>query len=756
MDSVTSLARQQNYKSDLERVLELKNFNCGKKSMASRLKILFTGLMILFVTACGGGGSVERDSTGTGTGGGGTTVTYDVALSIADQDGNAVNQLTATTPLVVTATVTSDGGTVADQLITFSFSQDGLATFDNDTGTALTNADGVATIGLLVGNSSGDGIVSGALDGGEQGQVGFSSSGTSQSGDTPASLELYTSSTQLASSGSDEIELIAVVKNAQNILLSGVEVSFSANNGAELQITQGTSADDGTARAVLTSRNNPENRVITATVSSGLFSQTVDIQIVGTEVNVDGPLSVVLGDTIDVTVKVADSDGTGLANRVVELTASQGDIVSSTTTDTEGQATIQYVATTSGQNVITASALNAQGTLTFTVQEDSFSFTTVPSEDVPLGTDATLEITWLKDNSAYAGGQVTLSSSRGVIGSPTATTDANGVATFTIQSNNAGVASITAIGTDDDGETVSARTQFEFIATAPNSIIVDASPDLIGPDGQTSTISAVVRDASGNLVKGKVINFRLDDVSGGLISPNSATTDSNGIASTVYTSNAVSSEDAVIVYADVSDNTSVTDFTTLTVGDRAFDISLGTGNLIESPDDSSYSKEFSIFVSDSVGRPVANVALTASLTPVKYVNGGVYRKGTWFFNTDVWVSVVSATCPNEDINGNGILDAGEDTNGDGKLTPGIIGTVSFADGNDETDANGQAKIDVRYPRAFGAWADTEVAVFGQSSGSEAFESQYYPLSVAASDLENESSPPPNSPFGTGSSCTDTL
>lgn len=713
---------------------------------------------LLLLAACGGGGSVEREPTTGGGGGGVVTPTFSVALTIANQDGQPGNALSPTTPLVVTATVTStDGGEVNDQLITFTFNQDGLATFSNDTGTALTNADGVATIGLLVGEDSGDGIVIGALDSGVQGQVGFSSSGTSSTGDTPASLELFASSTLLASSGSDEIELIAVIKNAQNILLPGVDVSFAADNGAELQIVQGTSADDGTARAILTSRNNPENRTVTATVSSGTFSETVVIQIIGTEVNVDGPSSVVLGDTIDVTIKVADSDGNGLANRSVALSASQGTIVASANTDAEGQVTVQYQASNSGDNTITATALNATGTLDFAVQEDSFSFTVVPSEDVALGADATLSITWLKDNTPFSGGQITLSASRGVIATPIATTDASGVASFTIQSNNAGLTSITAEGVDDDDQTVSARTQFEFVATVPATILVDASPDLIGPEGQTTTISAIVRDATGNLVKGQVINFRVDDVSGGFVSPNSATTDSNGIASVVYTSSAVSSEDAVIVHAEVANNTAVTDFTTLTVGDRAFDISIGTGPIIQVPDDSSYLKEFSVFVSDAVGRPVANVELTVSSTPIKFAAGGVYRKGFWVYDTtlDVWISTTTATCPNEDVNSNGSLDAGEDTNGDGRLTPGIVGTISFADQN-TTDENGQSTLEVRYPKAFGPWTDVEISVFGQSSGSEAVESQNFTFSVAAADLDDQAAPPPPNPYGQSSSCTDSL
>lgn len=730
--------------------------------MTSCVKALLASFMLMILAACGGGGTLEREPAPGGGGGGGSTDPT-ITLEITDLNGTPSDELSSGNPLLVTATVrNAEGNLVNGAEVNFSFSQTGLANFNNnDTGSAVTgtgqNPDGVAVIELVVGDLAGAGLVIGALDGGITGQVGFTSAGSSQAGNTPASLELFASSIQLASSGSDEIELIAVIKNAQNILLSGVNVSFQADNGAELRIVQGTSADDGTARALLTSRNNPENRTITATASSGTFTQTIDINVVGTEVNVDGPLSVVLGDTAALTVKVANSDGTGLPSVPVVLTASQGTIVGNATTDAQGQVSVNYDAVTSGSTTITASALNAQGSLTFTVKEDSFTFSTKPSEDVELGSDATLVVTWQKDGIPFVGGQVTLSASRGVIATPTATTDANGQASFTIQSTNAGVTSVTAEGVDGDGDSVSARTQFEFIATEPATILVDASPDLIGPEGQTTTISAVVRDIAGNLVKGKVINFRVDDVSGGFVSPNSSTTDSNGIASTVYTSNAVSSEDAVIVHAEVAENTAITDFTTLTVGDRAFDISLGTGRTVQIPDDSSYLKEFAVFVSDAVGRPVNNVRLTASSTPVKFSQGGTYRKGFWQYDTarEIWFITVTATCPNEDINANGSLDAGEDTNGDGRLTPGIIGTIAFP-GEDQTDENGQATLEIRYPKAFGPWTDVEISVFGQSAGSEAVESQQFTFSVAAADLTDDASSPPRNPFGSGTNCTDTL
>lgn len=388
-----------------------------------------------------------------------------------------------------------------------------------------------------------------------------------------------------------------------------------------------------------------------------------------------------------------------------------------------------------------------------TVQQDDFTFSSLPSDDIPLNTAQDISVRWFKDNAAFVGGDVVVTTSRGEIATPNIVTNNAGIATFSISSAFAGPASISAIGTDNNGNQVTARANVEFIASQVQSIFVDATPDLIGPEGETSTITAVVRDPSGNLVKGKVVDFSLLDSSGGSISPNSATTGSDGIASTVYTSNAVSAEDGVTVTASADGVSSSVD---LTVGDRAFDISIGTGAEIESPDSSTYLKEFAVFVSDSVGRPVENAELTASSTPVKFSSGGTYQKGFYQYDADSdrWVRFITATCDNEDINNNGRLDAGEDVNGDGELTPGIIGTISFQDGISRTNASGQATLELRYPRQFALWAEVEIAVFGQSSGSEARDSQTLTLPIEANDINDENKAPPANPFGSAFDCSD--
>lgn len=690
--------------------------------------------------------------------------TIAVALTLQNAAGETDNSLSTNNALVAVATVTnSQGEPQADLLLTFSLSNDDLATFSNDTATALTNEDGVATIGMAVGSASGDGQVTATLPTGESDSTTFSSTGSTTVSEEPASLELFADSIQLASSGSDEVELIALVKNEQSVLMEGVEVSFSAatGDGVELQLIQPETAADGTARAVLTSQNDKSNRTITITAGAGSLTQTVDITIAGTEVTINGASSVILNNSVDYTIRVQDSDGTLILNQNVVLSAVNGSLSSTrVNTGANGQATVTYTASTSGQDTITASALNAETSFTVQVQQDEFNFVDLPVEEVPLGQSQTITVQWRQNNTPVVGRDVTFSASRGQIaGDATVTTDANGQASIDISANNAGISAITASANDGSGNVlVSALTQIEFIATTPHTLIADASPDILGPDGQTSTISAVVRDVNGNLVKNSVINFTVSDVSTGFVSPSQATTDSKGIATTVFTSGSVSTLESVAITAFVADDQAIADQVTLTVGARAFDISLGTGNEIEEPTSTSYLKRFGVFVSDSAGQPVSGVNLTASVTPAKYVNNGEYRTGFWVYNDDEsqWIAIVNQNCLTEDINDNGILDTtptNEDTNGDGMLTPGLVGTITFSNGNAVTDENGYAELEYRYPSSYAVWYDAVISVFGQSTGSEAQASMNYTLDISADDVTDEGAAPPANPFGVTDQCT---
>lgn len=712
----------------------------------------------------------ENASIGFSSAGDAAEPAKNIELTIASRvSGEIDNNLSASNPLQVSVTVTNaDGSAAVDELISFSFNQDGLAVFEPATGTALTGSEGIATINLTAGEQAGAGIITATLNTGETAQIGFNSAGGGASvGETPASLDLFASAIQLASAGSEQVELIALVKNAQNVLLEGVDVAFSSDSG-ELQISQGTTGPDGTARAILTSQNNPENRIVNVSASVQGLNQALSIDVVGTEVRVNGPASVIINDTAEITIVVADSDGNGIPNQTVQVASANGNGISNTSpvTDETGQITINYTALNSGQDVISASALNAEGSASVIVQQDQFSFSAVPSDDIELNTDANLTITWLRENVPFANGNVTLSTTRGELSTTTVTTDGNGQASFSIQSSNAGRATILAQGEDTDGAIVNARADVEFIATQVSNILIEASPNSIGPDGQKSTITAVLRDPLGNLVKGKTVNFTANDVSGGSISPATVVTDSNGLASTVYTSNTVTSENAIQITATEPDS-GLQAVTSITVGDRALFITLGTGNSVEEVDDATLLKRFSVFVTDANSNPVGNADLTVSGTPVKYtelldpnaqpgdanfqVIRAAFTKGYWraFPSEEAfefWVAVDTIGCANEDIDDDAILDPGEDVNGDGNITPGNVIAI---DGNVTTDNNGQAIIELRYPKTFAPWVTVKIEASTLVAGSESRVSQFYTLGAAFSDLTIESTPPNVNPFGDG-------
>jgi hypothetical protein len=110
------------------------------------------------------------------------------------------------------------------------------------------------------------------------------------------------------------------------------------------------------------------------------------------------------------------------------------------------------------------------------------------------------------------------------------------------------------------------------------------------------------------------------------------------------------------------------------------------------------------------------------------------------------VPVTTIGCANEDKDDDAIEDPNEDTNGDNELTPGNIVSI---DGNVTTDENGQALIELRYPKTYAAWTVIKITVSTPVAGSESQASQYYRLGAAASDLEIETIPPNTNPFGSG-------
>jgi len=628
-----------------------------------------------------------------------------------------------------------DATPVNRSLVTVSLddTSSSLATLSNDLGTILTDENGFAVISLAATNISGAGYVQVAFEDGTTSRIAFVSTGGGNQEPPPniGKVKLEVSNVQLASSGSDQVDLFAyVIDNEQN-LMEGIEVSFTSDTGA-IQVVNSVTGANGIATAKLNTFNNPTTRTIEVEAFVAGHANDEDetgegencdnadhikcVDVTGTTIKITGSNSIVIGDKVDMTVVLLDSDGNGIPQRKVYLSSTALNSLTKAddtnldndvngnflNTDSTGSALFKFNAESSTPDTIVASALGESGELAVSVSSDSFVIgnlqvngADVTNDEVPLS-GGNFTLTWQR-NSAPFDGDVLFSLTRGKVVNgadsniditSAVPTGADGQVTVGVVSSDAGPAILTATA---DG--VSASYEFEFVAETAHQLTMQSSPASIGPNGQKSTISAKVYDKDGNAVKNRPVNFRLYDVSGGSIFPATVVTDSDGLATTVYTSNNISAVSGVVIagctdttgtssecvntvdeqgdddrsndtYSCTAGGECVHDDVQLTVADRELFIALGTGNSLEQPSEADYEKLYSIIVTDADSNPVEGVELTASAIPVRYFEGSwqkVFEDGDF----DRYDPIVTGRCFNEDVNGDGVLDRIEDVDGDG-------------------------------------------------------------------------------------------
>ena len=579
-------------------------------------------------------------------------------------------------------------------------------------------------------------------------------------GASVASIQLLTSSPSLGSSPTDSVDISAIVKDTNNNLVSGVDVVFSSNGG-DLTVTQGQTSVSGVAIANLTTASDPTNRTITVTAISGTVTSTINIAVTGTTLAVSGATSLVFGDTSTLTVTAKDSDGQGLINQDLTVTSGNGNTLSASTitTGTGGQATVNITGTQGGNDTITVTGLGTTATYVISVSSDQFTFTSPTVANLlnlDIGVPHTVTVNWNQSGAPVVGQTVTFSTTRGAFSSNTMATDGSGNATVTITSSNAGPATITA-STTASGPTSSI--QAEFVAVIADQLSLQADKTSIGPNGEQATLTAVVRDPNNNLVKNIRVNFTIyDDVSNGSISTPTDTTDSQGRGSTIYTStSATTSKDGVVIIASVEGQicgdpaaaiaNSLCDVVYLTVAQNELFVVLGTSNTIGGTS-LLYKYPYTVLVTDSGGNAVADTEVVLTLEPELYETGWL----VWNSTVGVWFQNVESACGNEDVNRDGVLDAGEDVNGSLILEPRNVATVPITV---TTDESGFANFTVDYAKQFALWVNVTLTASAGVAGTESSSSVSFWLPASATDMKNRDNPPSYlSPYGATSSCTE--
>ena len=567
----------------------------------------------------------------------------------------------------------------------------------------------------------------------------------------PASVEVLASTNSLLSGGTDVV-ITALVKNSANVAMAAQKVTFSASSGGLLSAATATDAS-GAATAKLVVGSDRSVRDIKVTVTAGTVSGNATISVTGTRVSIAGSGSLQAGGpAATYTVRAVDSSNNPIIGAQIAVSSALNNAISTKllSTDATGSGTFLYTPNAAGNDTLTASGLGTSITAPLSVSAIDFvALSPASNTSIATGAPQGVSIRYRLSGAGVAGQTVSFSTTRGVFTASTVVTDASGEASTVLSSTTAGpavvVAQISGVG--------SVNLPVQFVATTPTTIVLQSNPGSVLPNtsGTTnqSTIEAVVRDASGNAVANRQVNFTaLQDLSNGSLSPGIATTDANGRAQVQFIPGASSTQaNGVIIQAQVA-STSISSTTTLTVNGKALFITLGFGNTISNLDETTYSKPFTVYVTDANGVAVGNQLLSLSVIPE------VYYKGFLVFNSQAWGGAPTATCANEDRNLNGILDIGEDTNKNGQLTPGNF--VVAAPGTVTTDGFGRATFNLQYGEQFVPWATVRLTARASVAGTESKQSIMYDLQGLASDFTKETIPPAGvvSPFGRSASCTD--
>ncbi|QDP01645.1 hypothetical protein [Thalassotalea sp. PS06] len=290
---------------------------------------IFFLLSFTLLTACGGDPLGEGESSnsssgsGTSTGGGSSGGPEESDLTFSLSIDNT--SISAANPAVVTATVLQNGDALSGIVVTFSSD---LGEFDVESGTALTNSDGIATIGLTAGSVAGASTVQASFE--FDGSSYDDSIGFETAGDQVSKIVLDLSVVEPNST--NEINVINTNSPGQIVanvigVSEPVIVSFKTdigvipvttaitdeNNQAIVDIYAGDKLGAGTITASLNTGEQGQQLIVVGATNLYMGSENIDVSVdpmVGVgqaQLSID-PADLDAGATMSVSVKIVDEN----------------------------------------------------------------------------------------------------------------------------------------------------------------------------------------------------------------------------------------------------------------------------------------------------------------------------------------------------------------------------------------------------------------------------------------------------------------
>ena len=493
--------------------------------------------------------------------------------------------------------------------------------------------DGVAEVVLKAGITPGTaqvtasvGAISSTID------IDISGSGV------PAIISLSTSQTTVQSDNSDSATITATVLDSDRAIVQGWTVSFSANGG---QISASSVDTDGNGEAQTLfsagTASGGTSQIVTITaVVGGLAPVQIPIQVAGTTVVLSTDnTNITIGDPpVDLTVYVQDFGSGGLPDVPVTLSVSPAGLVTlsqtSGNTDINGELVVQVTGIATGSVTVTATALAITDTLTYSVGAAGTVFgISSPTDPWNLDTNTDLTVTVAAPGVTNVIFATTLGAWDGGVDLVVTKLVVAGSASAVLNSPTAGVASVQVFDAADPSTMDSLTVAISAPPIEASQISLQPSTSVVAPSygdvTNTVTLEATVKNVADQVVGNAPVAFSIVNPTGGgeTISPVIAFTETNGVATSTFTSGSLSSgAEGVTVTAVVVGMPLVTDSTAIVIGGTAGSVIIGQSTKFTSiAGDTAYSMPMSVLVADSNGNPVPGAVVSLSAWPIYYYTG---------------------------------------------------------------------------------------------------------------------------------------
>lgn len=468
-------------------------------------------------------------------------------------------------------------------------------------------------------------------------------------------LVLALSDTNLANTGAGKVTATATATSDGGQVVAAVPVTFAVDNNAVFSVSGANTDVGGTVSASISTGADKSNRVVTVTAISGNLTATAAFAVSGAKLTgVPVPAIVAPASTGNrVDFKLIDANSNAMALQAVSVQAGSLPIVTGVT-DTNGAFSYSYTApAAAGTLDVVATAGGVSTTQTVQVQ---------------------------------ASGSANIPPAIGPVRSASVSANPSVVSTNTVATNNR----------------IEIRALFVGANNAPIKNVrvrFDLAGDAASVGGSFSTAD------------------------------NTVYSDANGIATTSYIPGSRSSPtDGVTVracyglndFASCSTAPSSTS-TSITVASDPLAVTIGSNEKVYiGTADLTFQRRFVVLVVDASGAAKENVQIKPSIDIDRYYKGEMVRiGGSWVpgyigldpvTNIAKAVAVVPPACFNEDINRNGVLEAGEDLNGNGSLEPRKSDVAVSMVGGSLTNASGIAVVQIEYPKNLATWARVKILV----------------------------------------------